>query len=89
LRSTGWNRWEWLCQNPQDKALMPFDFLISNRLMMKDNHRPCLPKPLDQCAMNPEPKPSMIKPLSDYVKGARQDMIPSVHYRNCSEIRNY
>ena len=48
LRGTGWNRWEWLCQNPQDKALMPFDWNISNRLVVKDNHRPCVPQPLDQ-----------------------------------------
>lgn len=55
LRGTGWNRWEWLCKNPQDKALMPFDFNINNRLVVKDNHRPCVPKPLDQTvAMPPE-----------------------------------
>ena len=23
LRGTGWNRWEWLCQNPQDKVEIP------------------------------------------------------------------
>jgi hypothetical protein len=48
LRGTGWNRWEWLCKNPQDKALMPFDFLINNRLVVKDNHRPCVVDPMDQ-----------------------------------------
>lgn len=48
LRATGWNRWEWHCQNPQDKALVPFDFMISNRLVVKDNHRPCIPQPIDQ-----------------------------------------
>jgi hypothetical protein len=48
LRGTGWNRWEWLCMNPQDKALIPFDFNINNRLVVKDNHRPCVPSPLDQ-----------------------------------------
>ena len=47
LRGTGWNRWEILCKNPQDQALVPFDFNISNRLIVKDNHRPCIPKPLD------------------------------------------
>jgi hypothetical protein len=48
LRGTGWNRWEWLCQNPQDKALIPFDWNVNNRLVVKDNHRPCVPNPLDQ-----------------------------------------
>lgn len=48
LRSSGWNRWEWLCQNPQEKALVPFDYMISNRIVVKDNHRPCIPSPIDQ-----------------------------------------
>tara|TARA_B100000795_G_C22799753_1_gene441221 strand:- start:2839 stop:3474 length:636 start_codon:yes stop_codon:yes gene_type:complete len=47
LRGTGWNRWEWLCLDPQERVLMPFDYNINNRLVVKDNHRPCIPKPLD------------------------------------------
>lgn len=53
LRSTGWNRWEWLCQNPQDKALVPFDFNVSNRIVVKDNHRPCLPSLVSQAPILP------------------------------------
>lgn len=48
LRSTGWNRWEWLCYDPQDKATIPFDYLISNRINVKDNHVPCLLTPTEQ-----------------------------------------
>lgn len=48
LRGTGWNRWEWLCKNPQDKALHNFDYNISNRIVAKDNHRPCIQRPVDQ-----------------------------------------
>lgn len=47
LRGTGWNRWEWLCLDPQDRVLMPFDYNINNRLVVKDNHRPCIPTPVD------------------------------------------
>ena len=47
LRGTGWNRWEWLCQNPQDRIGVPFDFNINNRLIVKDNHRPCIPNLID------------------------------------------
>tara|TARA_B100000123_G_scaffold272560_1_gene255896 strand:+ start:2981 stop:3613 length:633 start_codon:yes stop_codon:yes gene_type:complete len=47
LRGTGWNRWEWLCLDPQERVLMPFDYNINNRLIVKDNHRPCIPKPID------------------------------------------
>ena len=53
LRCSGWNRWEWLCQNPQDKSLIPFDYNINNRLIVKDNHRPCLPTPLSQTKVLP------------------------------------
>ncbi len=49
----GFNRWEWLCMNPQNKALVPFDFNIANRLVVKDNHRPCIPTPLDQSSSLP------------------------------------
>jgi hypothetical protein len=48
LRATGWNRWEWLCYDPQDKAVVPFDYLVSNRIMVKDNHVPCIPNPQNQ-----------------------------------------
>lgn len=48
LRGTGWNRWEWLCQNPQDKVFIPFDYNINERLVAKDNHRPCVQDPLNQ-----------------------------------------
>ena len=62
LRGTGWNRWEWLCINPQDKVAfdntpngrLPFDSDISTTTMIKDNHRPCLPVPLDQRLALPE-----------------------------------
>jgi len=53
MRSTGWNRWEWLCKNPQEKALIPFDFNINNRLIVKDNHRPCVPTPINQAPCLP------------------------------------
>lgn len=47
------NRWEWLCRDIQGNALARFDHLISNRTIVKDNHRPCLPKPVDQSAALP------------------------------------
>ena len=47
------NRWEWLCKNPQDKALVPFDYAINNRLVVKDSWRPCLPNPVNQYGVYP------------------------------------
>ena len=54
LRGTGINRWEWLCKNPQANIEEPFDFQISSRVLSKINHRPCVPRPLDQFNTHPE-----------------------------------
>lgn len=48
LRETGWNRFEWHCKNPQERVTIPFDYNIDSKLMTKDNHRPCIPVPMDQ-----------------------------------------
>ena len=47
LRGTGWNRFQYLCQNPQQNCIPPFDMNIQNRIIVKDNHRPCIPTPID------------------------------------------
>ena len=35
---------------------MSFDWFISDRTITKDNHRPCIPNPLDQMAALPPQK---------------------------------
>jgi|TARA_B110000240_G_scaffold190888_1_gene232677 hypothetical protein len=56
LRGTGWNRWEWLCQNPQDKAIEPHLNVLrqDTRLMTKDEHRACIPNLLEQGKVCPK-----------------------------------
>ena len=61
LRGTGWNRWEWLCQDPQERVTIPFDNNISNRIMFKDNHRPLIPTPMDQSGFFPPQNNEPIK----------------------------
>ena len=56
-RSSGWNRWEWLCENPQEGVMMPFDNQVTTRLAAKDQFRPCIPKPIDSSAVLPAPTP--------------------------------
>ncbi len=56
-RAVGWNRWEWLCDNPQEAVMIPFDNYITTRLLQKDQFRPCIPKPVDQNALLPAPSP--------------------------------
>ena len=55
LRSSGWNRWEWLCQNPQESAMIPFDNMVTTRLQQKDQFRPCIPTPINSTAVLPAP----------------------------------
>jgi hypothetical protein len=88
LRGTGWNRWEWLCQNPQDKVEIPYDFEISSRTLAKDNHRPCIPRPLDQYAVYPEESDEPICDNIVKVCGVPTGP-PSVQWRNTDEIRQY
>ena len=51
-RGTGYNRWEHLDRNPQETFEVPrsggiFAPTVSTRIIVKDNHRPCLPKLMD------------------------------------------
>jgi hypothetical protein len=55
LRGSGWNRFEWLCQNPQERAMMPFDWFIPGRILHKDAHRPCIPTPISAKPVLPAP----------------------------------
>lgn len=90
LRCNGINRWEWLCKNPQDNSLVPFDYNISNRIVVKDNHRPCIQEPINQAAALPtwnqddamvsyDPKSCMTP----------NDNVPSTHWRNCKTYAGY
>ena len=92
LRGTGWNRWEWLCQNPQDKALMPFDYNINNSLVAKDNHRPLVPQPLNQMSALPQDSERVLnKEIANPVNRVIEaDTTPnSTHWRQCGQIKKY
>lgn len=45
LRGTGINRFAPLCLNPQNQIAFPGDYQVPTRLVVKDNHRPCVPTP--------------------------------------------
>jgi hypothetical protein len=90
LRGTGWNRWEWLCQNPQDKVLVPFDTNVNTNIVLKDNHRPCIPEPIDQTLVLPPACTSdAVVSYSMNDCGKVNNNVPSVHWQSCSAIRNY
>jgi hypothetical protein len=39
LRGTGINRWEWLCENPQQDVMIPFEYLVNSQQANKDDFR--------------------------------------------------
>ena len=39
--------------NPQDKVELPFAAGTCNRIVVKDNHRPCIPTPIDPFPLLP------------------------------------
>jgi hypothetical protein len=90
LKGTGWNRWEWLCENPQNNVLIPFETGINNRIVVKDNHRPCIPTPLDvsdslPCNNDNIDNSAHNDPLTDW-NSYNGTSFPNVHWRCCGEI---
>ena len=45
LRGTGINRFNPLCLDPQKHVMFPGEYQVSSRLLVKDNHFPCVPTP--------------------------------------------
>lgn len=48
LRGSGVNRFEWLCQNPQEGVMMPFEWAVDTRHATKDTFQAKLQKPLER-----------------------------------------
>jgi len=87
LRGTGWNRWEWLCLNPQERIEIPFDYNISNRIVVKDNHRPCIPTPIDAVPLLPKGGIIPCETINGVCSAPTQP--PSVQWRHLDEIKQY
>lgn len=94
LRGTGWNRFEWLCRDPQEQALLPFDALINTGILMKDNHRPHLAQPIDQTMALPPSASRCVKPINALSipcgdQGSREGPdgeTPQIMWRTCAEV---
>jgi hypothetical protein len=87
LRGTGWNRWEWLCRNPQERVTIPFDYQIDSVLLAKDNHRACIPRPVQQD--NAWPTPNNKEPVCNYTASFCPVPLgpPSVQWQTAENMR--
>lgn len=87
LRGTGWNRWEWLCIDPQERVEIPFDWNISARTLSKDNHRPCVPTPIDQAPTMPR---GGRLPCQSTMPVCANNLEPApIQWRKCETIKQY
>jgi len=91
LRGTGWNRWEWLCQNPQDKSIVPFNIELNTTIMTKDDHRACIPTPLLQSNSHPTTEyndPNVVMYNDQQIKNGVTDNegFSDQNWKNCTQI---
>lgn len=89
LRGTGWNRWEWLCEDPQKHAfnITPFERMANSQIMAKDNHRACLPHLMDQIHSMPQydPRQERTQPYT-YKYTPVHQFYEHNNLRTCEEI---
>lgn len=87
LRSSGWNRWEWLCENPQEGVMVPFDWNVTSRLQQKDQFRPCIPKPIDSATLLPAPS-AYDEGLGKF-EGLEQDSLNELRASNTRAMKQF
>jgi hypothetical protein len=88
LKCRGINRWESLCKDPQENVEVPFHWNVNNRLVVKDNWRPCIPKPLDQTLALPEGKRDNTVYKGKFC-GIPDPSPHPLNYRSCRELKHY
>ena len=69
LRGTGINRFVPLCLDPQSQVEFPGDYQVPTRIIVKDNHRPCVPTPGVNSMIPPprkQPCPETRKTCANY-----------------------
>ena len=90
LRGMDEDRREWLCQDPQERVLVPFDYESGIRNNCRDNHRPLIPTPKDPSDSLPTPSDEPIETRIARVKGVPTGP-PSVQevVRRNQKILNY
>lgn len=76
LRGTGWNRFEWLCQNPQENVMVPFEWMVDSRMAEKDNYKPLFTSPATEAKYHEHvpvprmPGPHDVKDFTNQIPGA-------------------
>jgi len=63
LKGTGVNRFQPICLDPQHPSRWehPSELGVNYRMVVKDNHRPCIPRPLDQASVLPASQAAAVR----------------------------
>jgi len=82
LKETGINRWEWLCFDPQERAIEAFDRVpVNYRMVAKDNHVPVIELPEDQSVFLPKDNSSkLITNLDEWKNKSKGNLAYSPGY---------
>ena len=93
LRGHGINRWQWLCEDPQSRALAPFNRPVDYRTVSKDNHRPIVPSfisVLESMPPAPEGAPSWLDGCDDIAQAVRDlpEAPSTLHWRDLRELKS-
>ena len=97
LKGTGINRWEWLCFDPQQRAIEAYDRVpVNYRMVAKDNHTPIIDTPQDQTVFFPTNNSSdNADEINVWQKGNAQSLYApgnpqgSINYNlRCNNINN-
>ena len=88
-RGVGVNRFNPLCLNPQDECrwLQPSNVGISYRMVVKDNHKPCIPKLIDQSPALPKGGELPCPPTNSSICGNYLEPLHS-NYKNLNRNWN-
>lgn len=86
MRETEINRFDWLSSNPQSMCEIPFTHNISNRILVKDNHRPIIPNPISSIPVLPKQKGLTSETIKNVY--ANNTSPPSTYWKRCCSSIN-
>lgn len=90
LRGTGINRWQWLCHDPQIHALEDYDHIpVNTKTLFKDNHVPCISKPIQDNLVYPTTKIENDLNLDKWQESTKMNKYYAPGYPYGNDLNNY
>lgn len=88
LRGTGWNRWDWLCEDPQKSINLKFPSSTNDKQLAKDNYMPLIPNVSNTTNFLTDDMDCLTEISSEkFTKDMTMNNPNFVHWRSCEEIK--